>query len=327
MPQLELDGLTRRYGSLTALDHLSFSVAPGKVTGFLGPNGAGKTTTMRAVFGLTALDAGSIRWNGAPVRQAERRRFGYMPEERGLYPGMRVGEQVEYFGRLHQMGPAAATAGTSAWLERLGVADRAGDKVESLSQGNQQRVQLATALVHDPDLLILDEPLSGLDPVAIDAVSEVLTSQARSGRCVLLSSHQLDLVENLCQSVVIIDHGRLVVAGEVDDLTTRGRRRLVVRVTGDRDGDWARTLPGVTVSELDAGAVRLVLDAAADPQLVLKAAMAAGPVTEFVVRRRTLSEVFREEVSGRSAERPPARPQPLRAARSRSQEARAGDTA
>jgi len=321
MPQLELDGLTRRYGSLTALDHLSFSVGPGKVTGFLGPNGAGKTTTMRAVFGLTALDAGTIRWNGTPVRQAQRSRFGYMPEERGLYPGMRVGEQVEYFGRLHKMSPAAAAAGAAAWLERLGVADRAGDKVESLSQGNQQRVQLATALVHDPDLLILDEPLSGLDPVGIDAVAGVLTGQARSGKCVLLSSHQLDLVENLCESVVIIDHGRLVAAGEVDDLTTRGKRRLVVRVAGDRDGDWARALPGVTLSELDGGAVRLVLDAAADPQLVLRAAMAAGPVTEFAVRRRRLSEVFREEVSKPSGKRPRTGPPPLRAERSRVQEA------
>ena len=321
MPQLELDGLTRRYGSLTALDHLSFSVGPGTVTGFLGPNGAGKTTTMRAVFGLTALDAGTIRWDGTPVRQAQRGRFGYMPEERGLYPGMRVGEQVEYFGRLHKMAPADATAGAAAWLERLGIAARAGDKVESLSQGNQQRVQLATALVHDPDLLILDEPLSGLDPVGIDAVAEVLTGQARSGKCVLLSSHQLDLVENLCQSVVIIDHGRLVAAGEVDDLTTRGRRRLVVRVAGDRDGDWARALPGVTLSELDRGAVRLVLDPTADPQLVLRAAMAAGPVTEFAVRRRTLSEVFREEVSARSGPPPRTGPRPPRAERSRVQEA------
>jgi ABC-2 type transport system ATP-binding protein len=321
MPQLELDGLTRRYGSLTALDHLSFSVAPGKVTGFLGPNGAGKTTTMRAVFGLTALDAGAIRWNGAPVTQAQRRRFGYMPEERGLYPGMRIGEQVEYFGRLHKLTPAAATAGAAAWLERLGIADRAGDKVESLSQGNQQRVQLATALVHDPDLLILDEPLSGLDPAGIDAVAEVLTSQARAGKCVLLSSHQLDLVENLCESVVIIDHGRLVAAGQVDDLTTRGRRRLVVRVAGARDGAWARGLPGVTLSELDAGAVRLALDATADPQLVLRAAMAVGPVTEFAVRRRRLSEVFREEVSQRSGARPPSAPQPPRAARPLAQEA------
>ena len=297
MPQLELDGLTRRYGSLTALDHLSFSVSPGHVTGFLGPNGAGKTTTMRAVFGLTALDAGSIRWDGAPVRTPQRRRFGYLPEERGLYPGMRIGEQVEYFGRLHGMSPAAAAAGARAWLDRLGLSDRAADKVETLSQGNQQRVQLAVALVYDPDLLILDEPLSGLDPAGIDAMSEVLTEQARAGKCVLLSSHQLDLVENLCQSVVIIDHGRLVASGDVDDLTTRGRRRLVVRVAGDRDGGWARALPGVTLSEVDAGAVRLVLDATADSQRVLGAAMAAGPVTEFTVRRRSLSEVFREEVS------------------------------
>jgi ABC-2 type transport system ATP-binding protein len=297
MSRLVLHGLTRRYGSVVALNDLSFSVSSGQVTGFLGPNGAGKTTTMRAVFGLTGLDAGSVRWNGAAVGQAERRRFGYMPEERGLYPGMLVGEQVEYLGRLHGMSPAAAAAAATGWLERLGIADRARSKVESLSQGNQQRVQLAAALVHGPDLLILDEPLAGLDPVGIDAVGAVLTAQARSGRCVLFSSHQLDLVEDLCESVTIIDHGRVVVSGTVDDLTTRGRQRLVVRVEGDRDGAWARGLSGVTVSEIDRGAVRLVLDPTADSDMVLKSAMAAGRVTEFTVRRRRLSEVFREAMA------------------------------
>jgi ABC-2 type transport system ATP-binding protein len=191
MSRLDLHGLTRRYGSVVALNDLSFSVSPGQVTGFLGPNGAGKTTTMRAVFGLTALDAGSVRWNGAAVNQADRRRFGYMPEERGLYPGMLVGEQVEYLGRLHGMTPAAAARAATRWLELLGIADRARSKVESLSQGNQQRVQLAAALVHGPDLLVLDEPLAGLDPAGLDAVGGVLTAQARSGRCVLFSSHQL----------------------------------------------------------------------------------------------------------------------------------------
>src|ERR1700721_1871556 len=137
MPQLELDGLTRRYGSLTALDQLSFSVSPGHVTGFLGPNGAGKTTTMRAVFGLTALDAGTIRWDGAPVRPPQRRRFGYLPEDRGLYPGRRIGERVWSSGRRQGRGAPAAAAGAKAWLERLGLADRAADKVETLSQGNQ----------------------------------------------------------------------------------------------------------------------------------------------------------------------------------------------
>ena len=299
MSRLELDGLTRQYGHVTALDHLSFSVASGQVTGFLGPNGAGKTTAMRAVFGLTALGTGTVRWDGRPVTLAQRRQFGYLPEERGLYPGMLVAEQLEYLGRLHGLSPGAAASAARGWLERLGIADRAASKVESLSLGNQQRVQLASALVHNPDLLILDEPLSGLDPAGIDAVGEVLASQARAGKCVLFSSHQLDLVEDLCESVVIIDRGRLVTSGTVDDLTTCGRPRLRVRVAGDRDGAWARGLAGVTVSESDGGALRLVLFPPADPQSVLRAAIAAGPVTEFAVRRRRLSEVFREAVSSR----------------------------
>jgi len=297
MSRLELDGLTRRYGPVTALNQLSFSVAAGQVTGFLGPNGAGKTTAMRAVFGLTALDAGTVRWNGRPVTLADRRRFGYLPEERGLYPGMLAAEQLEYLGRLHGLSPVAAAAAAAGWLERLGIAARARSKVESLSLGNQQRVQLASALVHNPDLLVLDEPLSGLDPEGIDAVGEVLASQARAGKCVLFSSHQLDLVEDLCESVVIIDRGELVAQGTVEDLATRGEPRLVVRVAGDRDGAWARGLAGVRVSENDGGALRLVLSPPADPQSVLRAAFAAGPVTEFAVRRRRLSEVFREAVA------------------------------
>jgi ABC-2 type transport system ATP-binding protein len=294
---LELDGLTRRFGSLTALDHLSFSVPAGEVIGFLGPNGAGKTTTMRAIFALTDLDAGSVRWKGAPVGQAERRRFGYMPEERGLYPGMLVAEQLEYLGRLHGMSGSDAAAATATWLERLGVADRAGSKVEALSHGNQQRVQLAAALVHGPELLVLDEPLAGLDPSGIDAIGDVLVERARHGCCVLFSSHQLDQVEDLCESVTIIDHGRLVVSGKVDDLATSGPRRLVVRVEGDREATWARSFPGVTISQIDAGAARLVLSQSVDSQSVLKAAMDAGRVTEFVFERRRLSEVFREALA------------------------------
>jgi ABC-2 type transport system ATP-binding protein len=314
MSRLELDGLTRRFGSVTALDQLSFTVAAGAVTGFLGPNGAGKTTAMRAVFGLTALDAGTVRWNDAPVTQAWRRRFGYLPEERGLYPGMLAGEQLQYLGRLHGLSAAGAAAAAAGWLERLGLADRAGSKVESLSLGNQQRVQLASALVHNPDVLILDEPLSGLDPAGIDAVGEVLASQARAGKCVLFSSHQLDLVEDRCESVVIIDRGRVVASGTVEDLATRGRPRLVVRVAGDRDGAWARGLAGVTVSENDGGALRLTLAPQTDPQTVLRVAMAAGPVTEFAVQRRRLSEVFRESVGQRAGRPRAAAPGPRGAA-------------
>ena len=291
---LRVENLTRRFGAVTALDGLTFEVPAGQIVGFLGPNGAGKTTTMRAVFGLTDLDAGAVTWRGEPVGARERRTFGYMPEERGLYPSMPLTEQVVYLGRLHGMSAAEAESAARSWLDRLGLAARAADRVESLSHGNQQRAQLAAALVHDPDLLVLDEPLAGLDPAGIDAIAEVLREQAAIGRCVLLSSHQLDLVEDLCESVVIIDHGRLVTTGRVDDLATSGPRRLIVRVDGDPDGAWAGRLPGVTSHEFTDGAVRLVLDDTADSQAVLAAAMAAGPVTEFGQVRRRLSEVFRE---------------------------------
>ncbi len=291
---LQLQGLRRTFGTIKALDDLSFDVPSGHVVGFLGPNGAGKTTAMRAIFGLTDLDAGVVRWNGAPVGQPERRRFGYMPEERGLYPDMLVGEQVEYLGRLHGLHAADAARSAQSWLDRLGLADRAGSKVEALSHGNQQRVQLAAALVHDPELLVLDEPLAGLDPAGIEAIGQVLVERAGAGCCVLFSSHQLDLVEDLCEQVTIIDHGRLVAAGTVDELATRGGRRLVVRVEGDRSAEWARGLPGVMMSELDGGAARLVLEDSVDSDRVLRAAMAAGKVTQFSFERRRLSEVFRE---------------------------------
>jgi ABC-2 type transport system ATP-binding protein len=294
---LELDGLRRTYGALTALDDLSFDVPAGQVVGFLGPNGAGKTTTMRAIFGLTDLDAGTVRWNGALVGQAERRRFGYMPEERGLYPGMLVGEQVEYLGRLHGLSTSEAAVATGTWLDRLDVADRRSSKVETLSHGNQQRVQLIAALVHNPELLVLDEPLSGLDPAGIDAIGQVLVDQARAGCCVLFSSHQLDQVEELCERVTIIDHGRLVVSGTVDELATSGARRLVVRIEGDRTADWALQLPGVTVSEVNGGAVRLALESSVDSDDVLRAAMQTGRVTQFSFERRRLSEVFREALA------------------------------
>jgi ABC-2 type transport system ATP-binding protein len=179
-------------------------------------------------------------------------------------------------------------------LERLGIAHHAAAKVETLSHGNQQRVQLAIALVHAPDLLVLDEPLAGLDPGGIDSIGEVLREEAHRGCGVLLSSHQLDLVEDLCETVTIIDHGRVVVAGDVDDLTTHGARRLVVRVEGDRAGRWAKKLRGARISEIDAGAVRLALDDRTDSERILDAARAAGKVTEFRFERRRLSEVFRE---------------------------------
>ena len=289
-------GLRRRYGEVVALDDLSFAVPPGQVFGFLGPNGAGKTTAMRAVFGLVDLDAGSVRWQGGAIGLEERRRFGYMPEERGLYPGMQIQRQLEYLCELHGHSSADARRATTHWLERLGIPERALDKLEALSLGNQQRVQLAAALIHDPELLILDEPFAGLDPVGIDDLAAILTEQAREGRGVLFSSHQLDLVEDICESVAIIDKGRLVVEGNLEELERQGSRRLVVKVEGDRDGAWAAGLAGVAISRTEGGESRLVLDDGVDSQALLATAMAAGPVVRFDFERRRLSEVFREAV-------------------------------
>jgi ABC-2 type transport system ATP-binding protein len=295
--ELELDGLRRRYGTVTALDGLTFGVPAGQVFGFLGPNGAGKTTTMRAIFGVASLDAGEIRWRGKPVDEQARRSFGYMPEERGLYPSMRLLDQVEYFARLHDMsGPAARQAGRY-WLGRLGLGDREDARIDALSHGNQQRAQLAVALVHDPELLVLDEPFSGLDPGGVDDMSGILAERATAGVTVLFSSHQLDLVEDLCEAVAIIHHGRLVVSGPVADLERGERPRLAVRVTGDPEGAWARILTpdlGEIESVRAGGTVLISLTKGADSQRILDLARAAGPVEHFTFEARRLSEVFRQ---------------------------------
>src|ERR1700742_2036616 len=237
--ELELDGLRRQYDAVPALDGLTFSVPAGQVYGFLGPNGAGKTTTMRAIFGVTALDAGEIRWRGKPVDDAARRTFGYMPEERGLYPAMALFDQVEYFARLHGMDGTGAEKAARHWIDRLGLSGRGRTRIDALSHGNQQRAQLAVALVHDPELLVLDEPFSGLDPGGIDDMSAILAERAAEGVTVLFSSHQLDLVEGLCEAVAIIHHGRLVVTGAVADLRRGDRPMLAVRVTDDRAAGWS----------------------------------------------------------------------------------------
>jgi ABC-2 type transport system ATP-binding protein len=296
-PPVRARGLVKRYKEVLAVDHIDLNVCASDVYGFLGPNGAGKTTTMRCVFGLARPDRGTVHWNGRPIDRPARLRFGYMPEQRGLYPRMKVGDQLSYFAQQHGLSAAAARSATTRWLDGLGLADRIGSRLETLSHGNQQRVQLGAALVHDPELLVLDEPFSGLDPLGIATMSEILRERVAAGVAVVFSSHQLDLVEDLCEVVTIIDHGRLVVTGTVDDLATSGPRRLVVRVEGDRDGTWARQITGVTVSEVDRGALRLVLDESVDSETVLKAAMAAGRVTEFVFERRRLSEVFREALA------------------------------
>ena len=264
--------------------------------GLVGRNGAGKTTAMRIVLGLAEPDGGDVQLNGAPIDDVARRRIGYMPEERGLYPKMRVSDQLEFFGRLSGMEAADAKAAAAKWVERLGVADRAGDKVDDLSLGNQQRVQLAAALVHGPDLLVLDEPFSGLDPVGVDVLAAVLREEADRGAAIVFSSHQLELVEQLCDTVTILDRGKVVAAGRIPELRRRhGGRHLRVEVVGARNG-WSDGLAGVSVVSHDGEAVVLQLADGADTQAVLDAARAAGRVESFTPQSPTLSELFREVV-------------------------------
>ena len=293
---LQLTDLRRTFGPITAVDGLSFAVAPGKLFGFVGRNGAGKTTTMRMVCGLLAPESGSVTWRGRAIDSAARERIGYMPQERGLYPKMRVGDQLEYFGVLHGTPHAQARTEAKSWLDRLGLGDRENAKVEELSQGNQQRVQLAAALVHRPDLLVLDEPFAGLDPIVTDVLADVLRDEAARGVPVLFSSHQLDLVEHICEEVAIIDRGRLVACGPVEELRAAGAPRVRVEVH-DAAPDWLDSLAGATPVERDGEAVVLELSAAADPQGVLDAARAAGSVTFFGAFRPTLAELFRDLVA------------------------------
>jgi len=296
---LAFAGLTKRYGAVVALDNLDLDVPPGQLFGLLGPNGAGKSTAMKSVFGLVRPDAGEVRWQGAAITERDRLRFGYLPEERGLYPKMRVRDQLAYFGRLHGLTGAEAQARTDLWLERLGVAERARDRAEALSLGNQQRAQLAAALIHEPELLVLDEPFSGLDPVAIDALSEVLQERAAAGVTVVFSSHQLDLVEDLCDSVAIIHRGRQVLTGAVKELKRRsGQRRLNVVIEGGAgDHAWAAGVPGVSVQPTNGAGTTLFLDPGVDALAVLQRAAAAGRVVDFGLALPPLSQLFRDAVA------------------------------
>ena len=293
---LEFDRVSKRFGALAALDGCSFTARPGRLTGFLGPNGAGKTTAMRTVFGLVELDSGSVRWQGAPIGPEQRARFGYMPEERGLYPRMRVRDQLVYLGRLCGRSTVVVNRSVDTWVERLGLLGRAGDRLDALSHGNQQRVQLIAALVNQPDLLVLDEPFSGLDPLAMASMSEMLAEVAAAGTTVLFSSHQLDLVEDICEDVVIINAGRVMRSGDLADLRARVPQRFVtVRYRG-RAPDWS-LLPSVEVVDEHNGEARLRVDPDIDLPQLTAAVQRDTDLVAFAYEPPTLSELFREAVA------------------------------
>jgi ABC-2 type transport system ATP-binding protein len=297
---LEIIGISKRYGETIALQDLVFEVRAGELFGFVGRNGAGKTTTMRIVLGVLSPDRGEVRWAGVPLDFAARRRIGYMPEERGLYPKMRLIEQLAYLGELHGMAGSEARASATHWLDRFGLKDRGNDDLQALSLGNQQRVQLAAALVFGPDVLVLDEPFAGLDPVAVDVMSAVLREQADAGLPVIFSSHELELVERLCDRVGIIDLGKMVAIGTVAELRAGGQERRWIDVPGAPD-DWEVGVPGVRLAQADGTRRLFELDPGVDDQALLQAALKTGPVREFERVEPTLGEIFRTVIEGAAA--------------------------
>jgi ABC-2 type transport system ATP-binding protein len=292
---LELADLHHSFGDVVALDGVGFAVEPGEIVGLVGRNGAGKTTTMRAVMGILQVDRGVVTWSGHELRDEDRRQFGYMPEERGLYAQMRVADQVAYFARLYGAPADAARAAAHRWLKLLGLGDRTEEKLIALSHGNQQRVQLAVALVHGPRLLVLDEPFSGLDPAAADALSDVLREQAADGVAIVFSSHQLELVERICRRVVIVDAGRVLADGSLPELRQRFPAQLRVKVGADPA--WADALDGARVAAVDEDGVLLVIDPGVDPQSILRAALAAGPVEHFAFETAGLLDLYRQMIA------------------------------
>ncbi|HKJ11472.1 MAG TPA: ATP-binding cassette domain-containing protein [Ornithinimicrobium sp.] len=290
---LEIDAVTRTYADITAVDSVSFAVPAGAMVGFVGGNGAGKTTTMRIIMGILAPDSGSVRWRGQQLNPAIRSRIGYMPEERGLYPKQPLLEQLVYLARLHGMSQRQARERITALLQRFGLGDRRADKVETLSLGNQQRGQIIAAVLGEPVALVLDEPFSGLDPAAVDQMSALLREYTAAGVPVLFSSHQLDLVDRLCDSIVVLHDGKVVANGTSAELRETGQMRY--RLTVGDDAGWVRGHGGVRVLDLDGPSAVVEIEAAdeAIAQQLLREALGRGSVQEFSPVRPSLSEIYR----------------------------------
>jgi ABC-2 type transport system ATP-binding protein len=291
---LQIGGLRKRFGEVQALDGVSFEVRQGEVFGFLGANGAGKTTTMRIVLGFLRPDEGNVIWNGRPADRWPRRTWGYMPEERGLYLRMPVVDQLVYYASLYGVPRATARRDAHDWLARFRIEEFADRKAETLSKGNQQKVQYIATILHDPDVILMDEPFSGLDPVNVALLKAAFLELRERGKTVIFSTHQLDQAEELCDSVAIIDHGRIVTAGPTREVK-RSTGHQVVRVATANDGDirWLQSLPHVTVTRPGMDYTEVRVDTGSDPQAVLHAAMShGGDVLRFEVADPSLEEVF-----------------------------------
>ena len=298
----EIDHITKRFGTTIALDDLALDVPRGQIFGFLGANGAGKTTTMRICLGILRADSGEVRWDGSPTSDLARRTWGYLPEERGLYPRMTVLDQLVYFASLYGEPPDRARRAAEHWLARFRIPDYADRRAEELSKGNQQKVQFIAAILHGPEVLFMDEPFTGLDPVNLALLREAFVELRDQGRTILFSTHQMESAEALCESVAIVDRGRIVAGGSVADMKRASRSRTVrLGLEGETLPPWLSLLPGVVAARPGAGFAELELGPGGDPSVVLAAALSRGAsVTRFEVTEPSLEALFIEHV-GRPA--------------------------
>jgi ABC-2 type transport system ATP-binding protein len=298
-PRLSARGITQHFGERAVLEDVDLEVPAGRVVGLLGPNGAGKTTLMRILFGVLVPEAGTLTWKDRPVTDDDRRRWGYMPQERGLYRDMRVLDLLVWIARLHGLDRAEGQRRARELLGQLDLAERERDKISTLSGGMAQRVQLAAAMVHGPDLLVLDEPFAGLDPVAVRFLSDVITAHTRAGRNLLFSSHQLDLVEDLCETITLLHHGRVVLHGDLRELKAESPNRWL-RVDVPVDPAWVDRSTAEMAS-IDARGTRLRLEPHADPGVVLDDIRRHAHVADFGVEAPSLSELFLEAAGAQAA--------------------------
>ncbi len=301
---LVLDNLTKRFGQVTALDGISFTVKPGEVFGFLGGNGAGKTTTMRIILDILRADEGSATWNGQPTDQAPRRTWGYLPEERGLYPRMEVLEQLVFLGDLYKVPRREGARRAREWLDRFQIADYANRRAEELSKGNQQKIQFIAAVLHEPPVLLMDEPFVGLDPVNVALLKEAFLEMRNRGATIVFSTHQMEMVEELCETVVLIDRGRVVLGGSVREVRrSTGRQVIRLAVDGDTQLAWLADVPGVRVVRPGQDYAELDVEQSVDPETVLRAALDRGKrVTQFLIDDPSIEDIFIEKVGRRPTE-------------------------